>query len=125
VAFHLYKLKKFKEIIINDRSTLLYSMISKTTKTMLIIPIFSFLGLTVSAGVSQTAFAQSIAEEAVDGTAGEEFFDGEGGDSIGGGGGTADGTGAGGGIDEDSIGGGGGTADGTGAGGGIGDCQTC
>jgi hypothetical protein len=105
VAFHLYTLKKFKEIIINNKSTLLYSMISKTTKMMLIIPIFSFLGLTVSAGVSQTAFAQSIAEEAVEGTAGEEFFDGEG--------------------SGDSIGGGGGTADGTGAGGGIGDCQTC
>ena len=79
-------------------------MISKTTKTMLILPIFSLLGLTVPAEVSQTAFAQSIVEEAVDGTAGEGFFDGEGGDSIGGGGGTADGTGA---------------------GGGIGDCQTC
>ena len=101
-------------------------MISKTTKTMLIIPVFSLLGLTVPAGVSQTVFAQSIAEKAVEGTPGEGFFDVEDEDSIGGGGGTADGTGAGGGIDEDSIGGGGGTADGTGAGGGINsDCQTC
>jgi hypothetical protein len=124
-SFFPLEAKKCKEIIINDKSTPLHSMISKTTKTMLILPIFSLLGLTVPAEVSQTAFAQSIAEEAVDGTAGEGFFDGEGGDSIGGGGGTADGTGAGGGIDENSIGGGGGTADGTGAGGGIGDCQTC
>src|SRR5918996_3697056 len=125
VAFHLQMVKKCEEIIINDKSTPLHSMISKTTTTVLIIAMLSLVGLTALAGVSQTVFAQTIAEEAVDGTAGEGFFDDEGGDSIGGGGGTADGTGAGGGIDEGSIGGGGGPADGTGAGGGIGDCQTC
>ncbi|HZA70771.1 MAG TPA: hypothetical protein VE548_13835, partial [Nitrososphaeraceae archaeon] len=98
VAFHLQMVKKCEEIIINDKSTPLHSMISKTTTTVLIIAMLSLVGLTALAGVSQTVFAQTIAEEAVDGTAGEGFFDDEGGDSIGGGGGTADGTGAGGGI---------------------------
>jgi hypothetical protein len=83
-------------------STTVHIMFSKTTRTMFIIAVFSLVGLTVPAGVSQTAFAQSIAEEAVDGTVLKGFFEGE---------------------DDDSIGGGGGTGDGTG--GGIGDCQTC
>ena len=35
------------------------TMFSKTTRTTLIITIFSVVGLTVLAGVSQTAFAQN------------------------------------------------------------------
>jgi hypothetical protein len=62
-------------------------MISETTRTALITAVLSLLGLTVPAGVLQTAFAQSIAEQAVDGTVLEGFFDGEDDDSIGGGGG--------------------------------------
>ncbi len=38
---------------------------------------FSLVGLAIPAGVSQTAFAQSLAEEAVSGTLLEGFFDGE------------------------------------------------
>ncbi len=37
----------------------MHTMLSTTTRTTLIITIFSVVGLTVPAGVSQTAFAQS------------------------------------------------------------------
>ena len=64
----------------------MHIMVSKTTRTTLIIAMFSLVGLAVPAGVSQTALAQSIAEQAVHDTVLEGFFDGEDGDSIGGGG---------------------------------------
>jgi hypothetical protein len=47
----------------------------KTSRTAIIIAIFSLLALAVPAGVSQTAFAQNIAVEAVEGTLLEGFFD--------------------------------------------------
>ena len=52
-------------------------MIAKTTRTTIIIAMFSLLGLAIPAGVSQTAFAQSIADDAVSDTLLEGFFDGE------------------------------------------------
>jgi hypothetical protein len=53
-------------------------MIAKAKKTTLIIALFSLVGLTVPAGVSQTVFAQSsIAKDAVGGTLLEGFFDDE------------------------------------------------
>ena len=50
-------------------------MIAKTTKTMLIMTLFSLVGLAMPAGVSQTAFAQSVVEEAVGDTVLDGFFD--------------------------------------------------
>src|SRR5215207_5592779 len=50
-------------------------MIAKTTRTTLIIAMLSLVGLAVPAGVSQTVFAQTIADEAVSGTPLEGFFD--------------------------------------------------
>jgi hypothetical protein len=52
-------------------------MIAKTTRTTLIIAMLSLVGLVVPAGVSQTVFAQTIADEAVSGTLLDGFFDGE------------------------------------------------
>jgi hypothetical protein len=50
---------------------------TKTIKTPMIIAMFSLLAVAVPTGLSQTAFAQSITEEAVDGTPLEGFFDDE------------------------------------------------
>jgi hypothetical protein len=52
-------------------------MIAKTARTTITIAVLSLLGLAVPAGISQTVFAQSIADEAVSGTLLEGFFDGE------------------------------------------------
>ena len=52
-------------------------MIAKATRTTLIIALFSLAGLTIPAGVSQTAFAQDATEDAVTGTLLEGFFDDE------------------------------------------------
>jgi len=52
-------------------------MTAKTTRTTMVLAMLSFLGLAVPAGLSHTAFAQSIAEDAVSGTSLEGFFDGE------------------------------------------------
>jgi hypothetical protein len=52
-------------------------MSAKTTRTAIIIAMFSLLAVAVPAGLSQTAFAQSITEEAVEGTPLEGFFDDE------------------------------------------------
>jgi hypothetical protein len=52
-------------------------MIAKTTTATIIIAMFSLVGLALPAGVSQTAFAQTIADEAVGGTLLEGFFDDE------------------------------------------------
>jgi hypothetical protein len=50
-------------------------MMAKTTRTAIIIAMFSLLAIIVPAGLSQTAFAQNVAEEAVEGTPLEGFFD--------------------------------------------------
>jgi hypothetical protein len=52
-------------------------MSAKTTRTAISIALFSLLAVAVPAGLSQTAFAQSITEEAVRGTPLEGFFDNE------------------------------------------------
>jgi hypothetical protein len=52
-------------------------MIAKATRTTLIIAMLSLVGLAVPAGVSQTVFAQTVADEAVSGTPLEGFFGGE------------------------------------------------
>jgi hypothetical protein len=53
-------------------------MIAKTTRTTtLIIAMLSLVGLAVPAGVSQTVFAQTVADEAVSGTPLEGFFGGD------------------------------------------------
>ncbi|HEU4444805.1 MAG TPA: hypothetical protein VFR94_09025 [Nitrososphaeraceae archaeon] len=52
-------------------------MIAKTTRTALIIAMLSLVGLAVPGGVSQTVFAQTVADEAVRGTLLDGFFDGE------------------------------------------------
>jgi hypothetical protein len=52
-------------------------MTTKTARTAAIIAMLSLLGLAIPAGMSQTVFAQSIADEAVSGTLLDGFFDGE------------------------------------------------
>ena len=52
-------------------------MIAKATRTTLIIAMLSLVGLVVPTGVSQTVFAQTVADEAVSGTPLEGFFGGE------------------------------------------------
>jgi hypothetical protein len=52
-------------------------MIAKATRTTVIIAMLSLVGLAVPAGVSQTVFAQTVADEAVNGTPLEGFFGGE------------------------------------------------
>jgi len=52
-------------------------MSAKPIRTAIIIAMFSLLAVAVPAGLSQTAFAQSITEEAVRGTPLEGFFDDE------------------------------------------------
>ena len=52
-------------------------MTAKTARTAAIIAMLSLLGLAIPAGMSQTVFAQSIADEAVGGTLLDGFFDGE------------------------------------------------
>ena len=52
-------------------------MIAKATRTTLIIALFSLAGLTIPAGVSQTAIAQDVTEDAVRSTLLEGFFDDE------------------------------------------------
>jgi hypothetical protein len=52
-------------------------MTAKTARTAAILAILSLLGLAIPAGMSQTVFAQSIADGAVSGTLLDGFFDGE------------------------------------------------
>src|SRR5919106_1395185 len=52
-------------------------MTAKTARTAAIIAMLSLLGLAIPAVMSQTVFAQSIADEAVGGTLLDGFFDGE------------------------------------------------
>jgi hypothetical protein len=52
-------------------------MTAKTARTAAIIAMLSLLGLAIPTGMSQTVFAQSIADEAVSGTLLDGFFDGE------------------------------------------------
>ncbi len=52
-------------------------MTAKTARTAAIIAMLSLLGLALPAVISQTVFAQSIADEAVGGTLLDGFFDGE------------------------------------------------
>ncbi len=52
-------------------------MTAKTARTATILAMLSLLGLAIPAGMSQTVFAQSIADEAVSGTLLDGFFDGE------------------------------------------------
>jgi hypothetical protein len=52
-------------------------MTAKIARTTAIIAILSVLGFAIPAGMSQTVFAQSIADEAVSGTLLDGFFDGE------------------------------------------------
>ena len=52
-------------------------MITKTTRTTLLMALLFLVGLAIPAGVSQTAFAQSVVEEAVGDTLLEGFFDGD------------------------------------------------
>ena len=52
-------------------------MTAKTARTAAILAMLSFLGLAIPTGMSQTVFAQSIADEAVGGTLLDGFFDGE------------------------------------------------
>src|ERR671915_217740 len=52
-------------------------MTAKTARTTAILAILSLLGLAIPAGMSQTVFAQSIADGAVSGTLLDGFFDGE------------------------------------------------
>jgi hypothetical protein len=52
-------------------------MTAKTARTAAIIAMLSLLGLVIPAGIPQTVFAQSIADEAVTGTLLDGFFDGE------------------------------------------------
>ena len=52
-------------------------MTAKTARTVAILAMLSLLGLAIPAGMSQTVFAQSIADEAVGGTLLDGFFDGE------------------------------------------------
>lgn len=52
-------------------------MTAKTARTTAIIAMLSLLGLAIPAVISQTVFAQSIADEAVGGTLLDGFFDGE------------------------------------------------
>jgi hypothetical protein len=57
--------------------TSLLNMTAKTARTTIIIAVLSLLGLALPAGLSQTVFAQSIAEGALSGSLLEGFFDGE------------------------------------------------
>jgi hypothetical protein len=50
-------------------------MTAKTTRTAIIIAMFSLLAIVVPAALPQTALAQNVAEEAVEGTPLEGFFD--------------------------------------------------
>src|ERR671915_317054 len=52
-------------------------MTAKTARTATILAMLSLLGLAIPAGMSQTVFAQSIADGAVSGTLLDGFFDGE------------------------------------------------
>jgi hypothetical protein len=52
-------------------------MTAKTARTAAILAMLSLLGLAIPAGMSQTVFAQSIADGAVSGTLLDGFFDGE------------------------------------------------
>ncbi len=52
-------------------------MTAKTARTAAIIAMLSLLGLAIPAVMSQTVFAQSIADEALGGTLLDGFFDGE------------------------------------------------
>jgi hypothetical protein len=52
-------------------------MTAKTARTAAILAMLSLLGLALPAGMSQTVFAQSIADGAVSGTLLDGFFDGE------------------------------------------------
>ena len=52
-------------------------MTAKTARTAAILAMLSVLGLAIPAGMSQTVFAQSIADGAVSGTLLDGFFDGE------------------------------------------------
>jgi hypothetical protein len=52
-------------------------MTAKTARTAGILAMLSLLGLAIPTGMSQTVFAQSIADEAIGGTLLDGFFDGE------------------------------------------------
>jgi hypothetical protein len=68
----------FREFYIRDKTlSISLNMITKTARTAIIIAMFSLLGVAIPAGLSQTAFAQNVAEEAVRGTPLEGFFDDE------------------------------------------------